>query len=1120
MNWQVIKIRIRKISFYTLATFLFLLLSSYITLQIPAVQNKLIGKYVDELSKITGFKITAQSFHLIWYDRLRIEDLIIIDPEENKLLDAKTISINFRFKSLLTKEDVNIDAVRLDQIQFNVHSIPTSDSTSSLNINVLIARINELLGSTSQTSSSPIIRIGDIDLTSSRFSYQDHTHDSISSTFNPHHFEISLHQAHLQNFSSIKDTIQFDLRSLKAQEETTSLDIHQFNSFFRLSNSSMEFLKMNLQAGNSIITDSLVFKFASQDDLSDFINGVSFQAHFDGTKISSDDLALFVPQVKSINQIITLRGKISGKVSRFQFEDMEITMGNTRFNGRLAIDGLPYLDESFINLKLLSSRIDFNDLHFLFDKNISSRLIALEQFQMNGSFIGFVNDFVARGEFEGKIGKVKSDINLKINSKNIDESTYGGNITLTGFDLGRYFKDTINFQKVSLRGRLDGKGFSLKSLDAKIDGTVHSIGIRGYPYSNIVTNARVAEELFSGKLSIHDPNLKLTVDGTVDFRETERISITAKLDTANFKNLGFTEDHLFVIGQTEINSTGLQLDSILGAAKFYHTYIEYRNEALAIDTLLIESFKRSGIRVLQLKSSLVDVDLEGTYNYSDLAQDVPGFFYEFYLNLKNSHDDLLTYYSKKNKSHRDYELSYLINLKDLNPLLRVINLNASISKETEIRGRFSSGPSSIFRAAASIKEIDYDGKKFLNNEMEITGSKERDSTNVLAIFNFNSRQQILAEQLSTKNLRIETIWNGPQMDGSLSVSQEGMDNVLRVQSYIDFLKDSTFIKLRTHQMRILGKDWEIDSENYIVQKGREWNINGLKFSHEDQIINLNGFISEDPEKELRLDITNLSLGILDAITTEEFSGIVNGSLTSKHLYEDPYFQNDFVINDLKVNNFLIGNVLGKNTWSQQKEVFDVQLAIDRLGVNTFNILGTYDPNLPSDPLALTAQLDRANLKIAEPVLKDIFSTLNGDLTGTFSINGTFGKPRITGMGRVTNGSLTVDYLKTPYTFEGNLELNPNMFVLNGFKLVDAGGNQASLEGFIAHRNFATFRISIDADFKNFNVLNTTEKDNSLFYGVANVTGNLNIFGPATNLKISATARSEKSTRLSIPVTWS
>ncbi|MEQ8423152.1 MAG: translocation/assembly module TamB domain-containing protein, partial [Cyclobacteriaceae bacterium] len=52
------------------------------------------------------------------------------------------------------------------------------------------------------------------------------------------------------------------------------------------------------------------------------------------------------------------------------------------------------------------------------------------------------------------------------------------------------------------------------------------------------------------------------------------------------------------------------------------------------------------------------------------------------------------------------------------------------------------------------------------------------------------------------------------------------------------------------------------------------------------------------------------------------------------------------------------------------------------------------------------------------------------------------------------------------------------------------------------------------------LLNTSSRDNSLFYGQGYATGDANIFGPSSNLKISATARTEKNTRIYIPMSSS
>jgi hypothetical protein len=60
-------------------------------------------------------------------------------------------------------------------------------------------------------------------------------------------------------------------------------------------------------------------------------------------------------------------------------------------------------------------------------------------------------------------------------------------------------------------------------------------------------------------------------------------------------------------------------------------------------------------------------------------------------------------------------------------------------------------------------------------------------------------------------------------------------------------------------------------------------------------------------------------------------------------------------------------------------------------------------------------------------------------------------------------------------------------------------------------------LKLDAAFEKFNLLNTTARDNSLFYGQIFATGDVNFSGPVNNLKIVANATTERNTRISIPI---
>ncbi|NJM25885.1 MAG: hypothetical protein HC859_10780 [Bacteroidia bacterium] len=81
---------------------------------------------------------------------------------------------------------------------------------------------------------------------------------------------------------------------------------------------------------------------------------------------------------------------------------------------------------------------------------------------------------------------------MKVNEDDIDKSTYTGRLALENFDLGTYFEDSVLFQKVNLDGQVRGSGLTLNTANFNLDGVVSRLGIYGYDYTNIRTNARFA----------------------------------------------------------------------------------------------------------------------------------------------------------------------------------------------------------------------------------------------------------------------------------------------------------------------------------------------------------------------------------------------------------------------------------------------------------------------------------------------------------------------------------------------------------------------------------------------------------------------------------------------------
>src|SRR5687768_3057056 len=217
MNRQVIKKRIVKGLAYFVTTLTFVVIAAFLFLQIPAIQQKLINRYLRGFSDVTGFKTSISDFQLLWFDRLELRNVKVLDLEGNPMISVKNVLINFQLSQLLEHQDINIDGVYLDSADVFVTRINESDTSRDLNINVFVNQINEKYGAQGPgTGRSPRVNIGEAILNESAFAYVDQDRDSVKTGFNYNQFAFDINEAQLQNFLALGDTIQFKLQTFLA----------------------------------------------------------------------------------------------------------------------------------------------------------------------------------------------------------------------------------------------------------------------------------------------------------------------------------------------------------------------------------------------------------------------------------------------------------------------------------------------------------------------------------------------------------------------------------------------------------------------------------------------------------------------------------------------------------------------------------------------------------------------------------------------------------------------------------------------------------------------------------------------------------------------------------------
>lgn len=1059
---------------------------------------------------------------MLWFDRIELEGITVYDHEGNRMISIGELMINFKIGHLLTGKEINVDGIYLDKAQVLLTKVDENDSTRNLNFNVFINRINERLSGGGGGGNPPQINIGEAFINQSKFTLIDQDKDSIRYGFDYNHFSLDIDEGQLKSFVLLGDTIEFNVRTLIAKDQATKFKIDQLSTFFRICQKSMEFVNLDIYAGTSHVSDTIIFTFENQLALNNFNHAVTIHAHLENTTIHPSDLGVFAPGVERIGQPIKLSGNFNGRIDRFKLADMTLRLGNTALAGSLNMEGLPDLAETFIILNLKDSKLDPNDLAFLFNEQTLSRLRPMGVVSMAGQFLGYPNDFVANGTFTGKLGTIQSDINFKVNANDIDRSEYSGKLSLTNFALGEYLADTTLFQQVAMHGSVEGAGLTMSTANFQLNGEVEQIGIMGYNYTAIRTNARFAKGLFNGLVEINDPNLELSARGSIDLRNNKNlINVQAKLDTAYLQRLNLSRDSVFLHTSLVADFQGISLDSLKGIADFNDFYIAYKDENLALAQVRIHAQRTASSRSLLVNSTLVDAQVKGNFTYTDISRDIQTLISEIGLNIRNDKSEIENYYKQKNYRPKTYEAFFAMKLKDIDPIVNLMDLDLHLSDTVDIDGRFKSGYTTIFNLYSQFDSIIYQGKTFLNTNVELTTSKIADSTNVLSIATLSSEKQLLSNTISTSNLLTELIWNKNHIDITLDVDHQGATkNYLRLGGFVDFLKDSTVIAMHPSSLQLLDRNWKFKPGNYISRRGKEWNFHRFILEHENQTVALHGRISNEPQKNLALQLNGVDLSLLNALTVPQFAGILDARIQLSDFYKKPSIQNEMTISGLTIDDFLVGNIHGQNQWDTLANQFNINVFIDREATRIVDLQGTYKPTRKNSPLQTTALLENANLKILEPFLAGIFSNMGGTVSGSFTINGSLANPQIQGEGAVQNGELMVTYLKTMYRVAGTIGLTPTSINFKNMELTDLYKNKGFMNGVITHQGFNKMAIDLRAEFQNFQVLNTTMKDNSVFYGQAFATGDARFYGPVSNLKISSTARTEKNTRLYIPLSGS
>jgi TamB, inner membrane protein subunit of TAM complex len=1115
----------------TVLLLLLALASLWVLLQLPPVQTMVVQRASQWASEKLGMDVRIGRASIKWFDTLTFEDVLVRDYEHRPMINIGRLEVDYNLQNLI---DSSAHNVHLDQAVLYRPDVRFvyNPKTGDMNFDEFVAAIERLTSDPNAPHSDvhTPFTIGAVKLVDGTFSLSDPRKPTMKDPADYDYNHIRLHdiQGNVSNFLVLGDTIALDISGLRTHDRRTGLTIKKMDTRFLYSAKKLELANLYMAVNNSVIRDYVAFLYNRPGDMGNFNEKVAIRANFKNSIVQSSDLGAFSSYVRGLNETWYLNGQLRGRVTDLALVDTQLrfgTEGRSRLVGDLNFVGLPDTDDRLrVDLRFRpGTLVNMADIRQYYpDPAFNQTMSRLGTVAFNANFAGTFSNFTTKGQFTTALGRVAGEVKLKL-ANDPNQTTYVADLTADTFQVGELLGEQGTLQAVTGRGKLSGHGTDLSRAAATIDGQFASFGFGGYTYKNLVVQGNLQKAYFDGHVALRDPNAKLNLDGEFDLRgPRNRFDIRGTLQEADLRALGYTRDSLTISTFVQAELEGNSIDQLTGNANFQNAYLTLNGRSLPIDRLsVVSTIENNQSRYLNIDSDFLAARLQGNYQPKRTLADLQTLVSEYQMYFSGDAEARKAYYAQKMARSlllktQPYHIDYLTTIRDVRPLLTFVDLPMYLAPGTRLVGRYNADNTQFITANLSTDSLVYNGYAFGPTELDLNTSKFTNTEVVLASAILTSDRQKLGGLAPTNGLSVEASWDVDHIAFTSSVQQTGTTNQADLNGELRFKGDAIDLTFRRSKLKLLDTDWTLNPESLVRMVGNEFTLRNVTVLSDNQLITAIGKVSPDSSQRLELQAQQFQLSSLNPVLNTKLGGVLNGTVFLRDLYRAAIVESQLNIAGLAYDGSVIGDVLGQGAFDPVRQRVNVNVRLIRDRTDVFSLTGTYTPGLKNNSLNLSALFNNAELRLVAPFTKGIFSNFAGTLAGQVDIKGMPAAPLLSGAVDVQKGHTTFDYTKADLYFDNKIYFGENEIITRRMTLRDAEGNTAVLRGGVYHNNFKNFQLDFSADLQRFKILNTTAKDNDIFYGQGIVTGNARIVGPLDNLTVDADVRSDKGTRIYIP----
>ncbi|WP_353126953.1 translocation/assembly module TamB domain-containing protein [Parapedobacter pyrenivorans] len=1048
------------------------------------------------------------------------EDFGLVDTTEATLLpdlEFKTLNlanIDFAYTdeagAMDTRFKIDKLLARLNMLDLNkelvdIREIDLDGSDSRVFFGQIEDAPDIPVDTSAATAGEPVnwrVRAATVRIANTAFAFEDANQPRMAKGFDYGNIDVNDLEGEVTDLFYSADTISGRVAGLKANDHS-GFALNRLQANFTYTNQGAELSDLYAETPHTLIRDYIKVAYPSLETITEQLGSIQLSADIKESHLGMADVLYFVPDLDTMEVMEPLwahtffiNTEFNGRLDDLQIPSLELrTLDKTHVIADAHIKGLPDVDQLDIDLNLQELVTGKADLDRLIAASLLPDSINFPaDIRLAGTFDGGLNGFQTDMKLQTTMGDASVAADYRTNGR---DTVYDAQLSISDIDVGQLLKMDSVLGKISFAAHAKGSGLDPATAITDIEGKLISLEAMGYAYTDIGININAKSGDITASATSADPNIDFDLDAHADMRsQYPKLKLNLMVDSVNLKNLGLLAEEFRYHGRLVADLETADIDHLNGTVDIVNSSIAYNDERYSLDTVRLRAVAQDSSNMLQLQSEFLNAHMVGNFKLSELGasvQDIVATYYQ-----PDSIPPVFEYSPQRFDFSAQFSRSRFI--QGLVPDLTEM-------KDITLDGSFNSEDKTLLVKATAPRVV-YAGTTVDNVGIDLN------------TFDSTMYYSALINRIGVGNIELtNTLLSGTvqhnQLDFGLWIKDGADKQRYHLGMGLQVNAGNFLFSLLEDGLMLNYEQWEVHPENAISFGKDGLRTHQFVLSNEGQEMSIR---SQDSTLNAPIDLVfkNFRIETFSKMLESELldmGGGINGTATVSRLDTSPAFVSDITIDRFYFGKDTVGDINLKVN-NERENIFAADISITGNG-NNVKLMGDFI-SPPGETAQLDFTLDVAPLSMhtLEAFSLGYLRNTSGDINGKLRITGTPDQPRINGGLKFNQASLNVAMLNATFNIDGqSINFNDNGLRFSRFQLKDSKGNSAVLNGTVNTKTYTDYAFGLTLTADEFQVLNSSQQDNDMYYGQLFVSSSLRIQGDMHSPAVTGTLQVNDNTNV-------